>query len=128
MTALGQLTEKEREFITTEMQSHFRLSDRDELSTQRLTEFMRVFTPTGAMELALERQQENRDLYQGLGIGAISPPSTIARTPVDDHRVARVSSAAPNAPTLPVGLLPPPPHEVATSEFVQPDTPDFETF
>lgn len=128
LTALGQLTAKEREFITTEMQSHFRLSDRDELSTQRLTEFMRVFTPTGAMELALERQQENRDLYQGLGIGAISPPSTFARTLIDDHQVTPVSTAAPNAPALPVGLLPPPSHEAATTEFVQPDTPDFETF
>ena len=49
------------------------MGEHDELSLQRLTEFMRTFVPTGAMALLLERQQENRELYQDIGIGAIAP-------------------------------------------------------
>ncbi|WP_043636426.1 Mu transposase C-terminal domain-containing protein [Chromobacterium haemolyticum] len=73
---LGQLTEKERELLSQEMRARYRMDDNDEPSLQRLTEFMQVFTPEGAMALAFQRQQENRELYQGMGIGAIAPPTS----------------------------------------------------
>lgn len=125
LTALGQLTEKERELFSTEMRSHFRLRDDDEPSTQQLVEFLRVFTPKGALEVALERQQENRHLYQDLGIGAIAAPSAEARS----HAGYRVIAAAPTevAPAL-VPVLPAPPAERSPSAPIHSDTPDFDTF
>ena len=71
---------------------------------------MRVFTPEGAMALAFQRQQENRELYQGMGIGAITPPagkpllgpasvqllpSTPMTAPVTSEVTAYPSAAAP---------------------------------
>ena len=71
----GQMTEKERELIADELCGRFRLADDEEPSHQKLKEFLRIFTPEGAAKLAIERQQENRELYEHIGLGAITPPT-----------------------------------------------------
>ncbi|NMF99686.1 DDE-type integrase/transposase/recombinase [Aromatoleum toluolicum] len=117
LIALGQLTDKERELVSTEMRSCYRLREDAELSTQQLAEFLRVFTPKGAAELALERQHENRELYRAVGIGAIASPSQFAALP---------------APTQALDLPKPQrvaPPALAPTAALQPlDLPDFDTF
>jgi len=126
LTALGQLTEKERELFSTEMRSHFRLRDEDELSTQQLSEFLRVFTPKGALEVALERQQENRHLYQGIGIGAIAPPSAAPGVSQANHRI--IAGAPAETAPMAVALPPAPLVERSPIASSHSDTPDFDTF
>lgn len=126
LVALGQLTEKERELFSTEMRSHYRLRDGDELSMQQLAEFLRVFTPKGATELALERQRENRELYGAVGIGAIAKPAPLSQLPGD----ARPSTDAAIAET---GIAPSPTSNalpaMASTAPPQPlDLPEFDTF
>jgi putative transposase len=75
LIGLGQLTEKERQLITTELTRRFRLREDEEPSQQKLKEFLRTFTPEGAARLDFERQQENRELYEHLRLGAITPPT-----------------------------------------------------
>lgn len=70
---LGQLTEMERRALTVEYEHKTGESVKDEKSQQRLREFMQVFKPEGAIQDALERQQENKSLYNTLELGAISP-------------------------------------------------------
>ena len=123
LAALGHLTMKERELLTSEMQSRFRLGKDAEVSVQRLTEFMRTFTPSGAVEVAFERQQENRSLYQSIGIAAISPPSP--RAPILSG--TRAESTAGQHQT---GHLPPTTSsaEESTADLMHDDTPDFDIF
>lgn len=71
LAALGTMTESERAVLSEEYTSRHPRSDKDELSVQRLSEFLRTFTPDGALSLQLQRQEENRHLYQPLGLGAI---------------------------------------------------------
>lgn len=71
----GQMTDKERQLIADELCGRFRLGDDEEPSPQKLKEFLRIFTPEGAAQLAFERQQENRELYERIGLGAITPPT-----------------------------------------------------
>lgn len=126
LVALGQLTEKERELFSTEMRSHYRLRDDDEVSTQQLAEFLRVFTPKGAAELALERQRENRELYGSVGIGAIAKPIPASQLPAAvQPSVAPAAGeilATPSASSagLPLVAAPPEPHPL--------DLPEFDTF
>lgn len=126
LTALGQFTEKEREVLTAEMQGRFNLSDGDELSPQRLTEFMRTFTPKGAMELALERQQENRHLYEDIGIGAISSPHTMTPLPDANRPVIRETPTPDTSAPLALPLAPA--AEDSNTELAHPDIPEFDTF
>lgn len=128
LAGLGQLTEKERELISDEMRNRFRISENEELTLQRVAEFMRIFTPQGAMELALERQHENRELYRDLGMGAISRPGPVPLMLAANHLPTQNGLAVPNTPAAPVVQQPPALHEAATTADVQHDTPDFETF
>ncbi|WP_434514329.1 Mu transposase C-terminal domain-containing protein [Dechloromonas sp. ARDL1] len=90
LIGLGQLTEKERQLISAEVCRRFRLREDEEPSQQKLKEFLRVFTPEGAAQLEFERQQENRELYEHLRLGAITPPthqpqlSHLGATPIID--------------------------------------------
>ncbi len=131
LASLGGLTEKEREVFSQEMRRHYSLADDDEPSLQRLTEFMRVFTPEGAVRLALERQQENRELYGGLGIGAITqqgafpslahdaaPPFDLP-TAKEEGIHAKRPGDVPGVPVAPVLPL---------MDAMNPDTPEFDTF
>lgn len=126
LVTLGQLTEKERELLSAEIRTHYRLSYDDELSTQQLAEFLRVFTPKGAAELALERQRENRELYGLVGIGAIAKPIPTSQlptavqpsaVPATGEILARPSASAVG---LPLVATPPTPAPL--------DPPDFDTF
>lgn len=120
LVGLEQLTEKERVLISNEMCGRIRLRNGEEPSPQKLTEFLRVFTPKGAAKVALERQQENRDLYEQLGLGAISPPP---HQPQLIHQASsRVIDLAPEASPVPI----PTPLPVSSSE--QPDDLEFDTF
>lgn len=73
LAALGNMTETERAAISEEYVTHHPRSSSDELSVQRLSEFLRTFTPDGALALQLQRQEENRHLYQHLNLGSILP-------------------------------------------------------
>ncbi|SPB14786.1 integrase catalytic region [Caballeronia novacaledonica] len=70
---LGQLTDIEKRALTSEYRSHYKAPDDDEQHAQRLREFMQVFTPKGALALELERQSENKGLYNSLGMASIEP-------------------------------------------------------
>lgn len=120
LVGLGQRTEKERELISNELCGRLRLRDDEEPAQHKLKEFLRVFTPEGAVKLAFERQQENRELYEQLGLGAITSPAQLPQ-------VTRV--AAPPAtdinPTLPTVCQPvcPP-----AGQSALPDDLEFDTF
>jgi putative transposase len=73
LQGIGQLTEVEKRALTAEYKSHFKVPDDDEQHAQRLREFLQVFTPKGALALELERQSENKDLYNGLRMASIEP-------------------------------------------------------
>ncbi|CAL8477058.1 DDE-type integrase/transposase/recombinase [Caballeronia sp. S22] len=70
---LGQLTDVEKRALTAEYRSHYKAPDDDEQHAQRLREFLRVFKPKGALALELERQSENKGLYNALGMASIEP-------------------------------------------------------
>ncbi|AXE34652.1 Mu transposase C-terminal domain-containing protein [Chromobacterium phragmitis] len=127
LVSLGQLTEKERELLSQEMRAHYRMDDNDEPSLQRLTEFMRVFTPEGAMALAFQRQQENRALYQGMGIGAITP--SVGKPLLGSAPVQLLPSTPMTAPVTGEVTT----YQPVTAPQSQPcsdagDTPEFDTF
>lgn len=68
---LGQLSEEERLALTQEYHHrNGRKLDAHE-SSQRLKEFMRTFRPEGALALALEKQQENKQLYGALELASV---------------------------------------------------------
>jgi len=123
---LGQLTEKERALITDELRKRYRLADDTEPSQQRLSEFLRVFNPEGAAKLVLERQRENRELYESLGLGAIAGPPT---RPQLTHQMA--TYAAPSALTVAGRLDTVPRHEPLTHSALDSMNPaplEFDTF
>lgn len=116
----GQMTEKERQLIADELCGRFKLADDEEPSHQKLKEFLRIFTPEGAAKLAFERQQENRELYERMGLGAITPPT---HQPQMGHR----------APASIIDINPEPrtayiPVSAPVSAPEQPDDQEFETF
>jgi putative transposase len=132
LAELGQLTEKEREVFSDEMRNRYRLKENEEVSSQRLAEFMRVFTPKGAAQLALERQQENRELYECIGIGAIAKPSAM---PLLTHDAAQPFLEYPaDTGFVPVNVSGNvasdlPAAGPTTNVYVWPDdTPEFDTF
>lgn len=79
LIGLGQLTDMERRALTLEYTQQSGMSANDERSSQRLREFMQVFTPEGAMQDAFERQQENKALYNTLQLGAITPVAPLSK-------------------------------------------------
>ena len=85
LVGLGQLTEYERRAMTEEY-TH-RSGDPNEglRSAQRLREFLQVLTPEGALATALDRQHENKSLYNRLDLAAISPIAPIYKTILQDQ-------------------------------------------
>lgn len=126
LAVLGQLTEKEREVFSSEMRSHFRLNNDEQLSIQQHSEFLRVFTPAGAAELALERQRENRELYGAIGIGAIAKPETEQPRPRLAGRIAQPTHFI--AENMPEPSFPTIVTTDAAAEPTPHDLPDFDTF
>jgi putative transposase len=71
---LGQLTELERRAMTEEYgRRSINTPADDARAMQRLREFMQTFTPEGALATDLERQAENKALYDRLELASIEP-------------------------------------------------------
>ncbi len=75
LAQLGRMTDKERELFTADFIARHPTSGTSEPTLQRLSEFLQTFEPEGAARLALERQQENRELYEMLNLASISRTS-----------------------------------------------------
>lgn len=116
----GQMTEKERQLIADELCGRFRLADDEEPSPQKLKEFLRIFTPEGAAKLAFERQQENRELYENLGLGAITPPTHQPQLPLKASTT--VIDITPEPRTAHINV------PVTVSASAPPDDLEFDTF
>lgn len=118
---LGQLTDTERIALTMEYTKQNGMPAMDERSTQRLREFMQVFTPEGAMQDAFERQQENKYLYNSLGLGPITPVEQFKKISLTEE----TSEAAPLADTrTSFDQFPQMPNETPAPDSL----PDFDTF
>lgn len=121
LVGLAQMTEKERELVTGEYCGRFPSQKADDADPQKLKEFLRFFTPTGAAKLALERQQENRELYGRLGLAAIGqpePPPQLGRPSTPE---CVVEMPTPQLAVSQPNLVPVQPPE-------DPDPPEFDTF
>ncbi|RZI41064.1 hypothetical protein EGT07_20570 [Herbaspirillum sp. HC18] len=108
---LGQLTEVERKALTEEYKRRSGTLAESEHAIQRLREFMQVFTPEGALEAEFERQQQNKSLYNGLQLAAISPVAAISKTRLHEDISISASSAEtrsfnPAVPTTTQGEAP----------------------
>ncbi|MGB6103075.1 MAG: DDE-type integrase/transposase/recombinase [Pusillimonas sp.] len=128
LVGLGQLTDVECRAISEEYRQQApSKSLNDPHAPQRLREFMQVFKPEGALALALERQQENKSLYNELGLSAITPVAPVQdRMLVEDQQMASINQ---DDPTLTPDLPTSEPH------FVEPanvpgalDIPEFDDF
>lgn len=108
LAALGWLTELERRALTEEYVSRHGAVDEDGRSAQRLSEFMRTFSP-GQAELLFDRQHENKMLSARLGMSSIQEakprvePIRIEPTEVESiavkstHPIDVCSTASPSA-------------------------------
>lgn len=121
--SLGQLTDLERRAITEEYLSKGGKPLNDELAAQRLREFMQVFTPEGALETFFGRQQENKALYNTLGMSVINPVAPV----LDRMNLASLEKTA-NLMTD-INLSSAQPEPTPYQEAIDPiDLPDFDTF
>lgn len=131
LVGLGQLTEVEIQAVSAEYSARFgKALDVDDRK-QRLTEFMKVFTPQGAMAKKFDQQAEQKGLLDVQGGGSVNPVDRMAKTPVYDDLEDEVQELAP-VPDFQGGLS-----ESATvvskGRAAQPlapdaDLPDFDTF
>lgn len=123
LVGLGQLTELERRALTEEYTRRSGADANDAQASQRLREFMQVFTPEGALAAALERQQENKSLYNTLQVGSINPVAPLKKFSLTKETSSTAPSMAEDrsSPSIPSsGSLP---------EATAPQTlPDFDTF
>ncbi|REG51058.1 putative transposase [Paraburkholderia sp. BL6669N2] len=118
---LGQLTDVEKRALTAEYRDHYKAPDDDEQHAQRLREFLQVFTPKGALALELERQSENKGLYNTLQMASIEPIAA-------PHHFGLANE--PLAPTVPAPLCEasdkvPQSQDLAAGSFALPDFDDF---
>ncbi|ARK92185.1 hypothetical protein BOC42_34615 [Burkholderia pseudomallei] len=123
LNGLGQLTENERKALTQEYDRRYRTSVSDEQDAQRLKEFMRTFTPEGALAVAFERQVENKSLYNSLQFASIAPVAPLHRFSLTEETSSAAESPAEtrsSTPTNPVQSLP--------GAAAWDDIPDLDTF
>lgn len=73
LLGLGQMTEVEQKLLSQEFGRRTKTKEADPHARQRLREFLQVFTPKGAMAMELERQAENKSLYNSLQLASITP-------------------------------------------------------
>ena len=73
LLGLGQLTEVEQKLVSQEFHRRTKTKETDQQARQRLREFVQMFTPKGAMAMELERQAENKSLYNSLQLASITP-------------------------------------------------------
>ncbi|TAM85137.1 integrase [bacterium] len=125
LSGLGQLTENERKALTQEYDRRYRTSVADEQDAQRLKEFMRTFTPEGAMAVALERQAENKSLYNSLQFASIAPVAPLNRfSLIEETSSAAESPAETRSSTTSTNNPVQSPPEAAAWD----DIPDLDTF
>ncbi|OWW22627.1 hypothetical protein AYR66_27130 [Noviherbaspirillum denitrificans] len=130
LAGLGQFTEKERELLSEEMRNRHRVKVNEAVSSQRLAEFMRTFTPKGAAQLAMERQQENRELYEHSGIGAIPVTPAAPLLKYDFAQPLRVNPCSAEPEVVVAADVAPAvrPATVSPLNVWPDDTPEFEKF
>jgi putative transposase len=119
LVALGQFTELDRRALTREYLRRSVRQVETEHATQRLREFIRIFTPEGAMAVDFDRQQENKDLYNLLGQSNISPILPPKRFNLTDDEPDSVAKAETWSSVTPV----PPPTTTVPEQL-----PEFELF
>lgn len=123
LLGLGQLTEHERRALTEEYTQRNGTAINDERATQRLREFMQVFTPEGALATAFERQQENKSLYGSLQLGSINPVAPLKKFSLTKETLSPAQSSAENRSSPSIHP------SVPLPEATAPDIlPDFDTF
>jgi putative transposase len=121
LVQLGQMTETERKALTEEYRNHSKDHDDDQKALQRLREFMQIFKPEGALQTVIERQQENKALYNHLQLSSINPVAPFAKTCL----IEEIPSSAAEADIRPIAPnLPKAPSETAASNPL----PDFDIF
>lgn len=115
--------------ISEEYARKFKPMTNEAQEAQRLAEFVRTFTPQGAMEVHMERLDESEALAGFFGGGAITPFERVSSTP------PRASAPAANAVVTHSRLPDDDFHEQsidesqpAASEWVEPKLDDFESF
>jgi putative transposase len=122
---LGQFTETERKTLTLEFNANSKTKLDDELSTQRLAEFMRVFTPEGVAEMKLfDQQAEQKTLMSGLGLGSVYAVEPSARSRAFDALGALDAEENDGL----VNDRTPPPNTVSNTRPSEDDLPQFDTF
>lgn len=122
LLSLGQLTDFERQALTEEYLNRSGTQADDERSRQRLSEFMQVFTPEGAMAAAFERQAENKALYNQLQMASVNPVAAPSKTCLAEEPK---EESAPQARMRPItDQLSDTPPETAAADVL----PDFDTF
>lgn len=121
LSGLGQLTENERKAITEEYLERSGMKADDEHSNQRLREFLQVFTPEGAMAAAMERQKENKHLYNHLQLASIAPVAPMQKYRLTEETSDAENDSASRSDSLPIVVSP---SEATPTD----DLPDFDTF
>lgn len=125
LAGLGQLTELERRAMTGEFIAKTGGHIEDDRARQRLSEFMKVFTPKGAMAAEFERQQENKALYNSLQLSSLDTQPGAPRTFLTQEIAQRqqVDSAVSDHRSTPSHPVP-----ALYQEGALDDLPDFDTF
>jgi len=124
LQGLGQLTELELKAISQEYTRRHKAPAATEHDAQRLREFMRVFTPEGAVAVELERQAENKSLYNSLQFGSIALVAPLRRFSLtEETSSAAVSPAETRSATTSTIRSESLPEATAFD-----DLPDFDTF
>lgn len=123
LIGLGQLTELERRALTEEYTHRSGHPISDEKSAQRLREFMQIFTPDGALAIEMDRQSENKTLYNGLQLASISPVAPLKERRLSKETSRSAESAADTRPSA-TALSSDPLSETPATEIF----PDFDTF
>jgi len=90
LLGLGQLTDVEQKLVSQEFLRRTKTKEADPQARQRLREFLQVFTPEGATAMELERQAENKSLYDSLQLASVTPVPLSPRLSLTEE----ISSAA----------------------------------
>jgi putative transposase len=123
LVGLGQLTELERRSLTEEYTHRSGQLKDDDRSAQRLSEFMRTFSP-GQAEAFFDRQRENKALSQRLGMGSIHEIEPVRRIAASQTESTSLPEAATNESSFTGAVVSP-----STSSNVDVDVlPKFDTF
>lgn len=119
---LGQLTKLELEVISAEHSKKSGNPGDGERSRQRLHEFMQIFSPSGALALELDRETENKTLYNQLNLSYINPAAQLSRGHLLEDASTKSIHEADSGPE--------PPQRSTKSSGTQTDDPlpDFDVF